>query len=474
MKILILGAGTVGETVAYNLAHYSDYEITVIDKNEAALQKLATRLDIQTVLGSVTSPSVLKEAGAEDTELLISATGVDDTNLVACRMAKEIFNIPNLIARVRQSETVEYTFLQTKEGHAITNSPLNLFDVTESICPEQIVTEQLLQLLLTPGALQVVNFGEKLQDSSLRVQMIVTRVEKNSPLVGHALGELKTILLEPVEVKVCAIYRNEALIIPTEKTRIISGDEIYFICLQEAVRILMGLFRPQEMGNKKIMIVGGGNIGYRLAKASETRFSTKIIEKNTHRAEFLAEKLDEALVLQGSANDEDLLQKEHISEVDMFFSLTNNNEDNIMSSLLAKKMGAKRVAAIINRSIYVGILVGNTIDIVISPHLATIGSILSHIRKGDVVAVHPMRRGEAEALEVIVHGDEKTSKITGRKSEEISWPYGIDLVAIISEGQLITSTQHEIREGDHLIFFAFRKHAIRDLEKLLQVKWQFF
>ncbi|MBN3859842.1 Trk system potassium transporter TrkA [Neisseriaceae bacterium PsAf] len=469
MKILILGGGTVGETVAYNLANYSNYEITVIDKNEATLQKLSQSLDIQTILGSVSSPTVLKNAGAQDTELLIAVTGEDDTNLVASKMAKEIFNIPNIIARIRKSEIVEYGFKSVLNDDESEMTPLDLFNVNESICPEQIVTDQLFQLLLIPGALQVINFAEDLE-----VQMIVTKVENSCLLVGKQFSEFVDIIPEEINFKICAIYRNEALVIPTPKTKIISGDEVYFITLKEHVKDLMDIFRPDETGNKKVMIAGGGNIGYRLAQTTEPYFQTKIIEKNHSRAEFLAENLDSSLVFRGSATDEDILIDEHVEEIDMFFALTNDAEDNIMSSLIAKKLGAKRVATIINRSIYVDILVGHTIDIVISPHLTTIGSILSHIRRGDVVTVHPMRRGEAEILEVIIHGDKKTSKIIGRKPSQISWPYGIDVAAIISNGKFITDHKHDLKEGDHIIFFVFRRQAVPELEKLLQVKWKFF
>ncbi|QRN41650.1 MAG: Trk system potassium transporter TrkA [Neisseriaceae bacterium] len=473
MKILILGGGTVGETVAYNLANYSNYEITVIDKNEASLQKLSQSLDIQTILGSVSSPTVLKNAGAQDTELLIAVTGEDDTNLVSSKMAKEIFNIPNIIARIRQSEIVEYHFKSVLNGNETQMTPLDLFGVNESICPEQIVTDQLFQLLLIPGALQVINFAEGLGEN-LEVQMIVTKVENSCPLVGKQFSDFVDIISQEINFKICAIYRNEALIIPTPKTKIISGDEVYFITLKEYVKDLMKIFRPDETENKKVMIAGGGNIGYRLAQTTEPYFQTKIIEKNESRAEFLAENLDTSLVFRGSVTDENILIDENVKEIDMFFALTNDDEDNIMSSLIAKKLGAKRVATIINRSIYVDILVGHTIDIVISPHLTTIGSILSHIRRGDVVTVHPMRRGEAEILEVIIHGDKKNSKIIGRKPSQISWPYGIDVAAIISNGEFITDHKHDLKESDHIIFFVFRRQAVPELEKLLQVKWKFF
>lgn len=473
MKIIILGGGQVGKTVAYNLARYSSYDITVIDKDENALLILGKQLDIQTIVGNAFSPSVLKNAGIEDTELLIAVTGEDDSNLVACNIAKKLFNVPNIIARIRQSEIIEYSNAIQQEKLQDSNlAPLDLFGINDSICPEQIVTDQLFQLLLTPGALQVINFEE--QENQLDVQMIITRVQATSELVGKQFSDFSEIFPEEINFKISAIYRNEALIIPTGKTKIIAGDEIYFITLKEYVSQIMKYFRPQESANKKIMIVGGGNIGYRLAKIAEPYLQIKIIEKNQSRSEFLSENLNASLVFYGSATDENILLDEHIEEIDMFFALTNDDEDNIMSSLMAKKLGAKRVASIINRAIYVDMLVGNMIDIVISPHLSTIGSILSHLRRGDVVAVHPIRRGEAEMLEVIVHGDKKTSKIIGRKPDQITWPHGIDVAAIISEGKFLTNTKDEFKEGDHIFFFVHRRQAVPELEKMLQVKWKFF
>lgn len=483
MKILILGAGTVGGTVAYNLANYSNYEITVIDQDEMALQKLNTKLDIQTLLGNATSPSVLAAAGAQDTELLIAATATDDTNLVACRLAKEIFNIPKIIARVRQSEIMEYDFTIAENEAEVKSVPVSLFNANQSICPEQIVTEQLTQLLDVPGALQVIDFGAQKQneknaktveDDTSKIQLIVTRVQNTSPFIGHTLAEFDAITPKESKAKICMIYRNETLIIPNDKNKLISGDEVYFLCEKKWVSELMNSFRPNEIQNKRIMIAGGGNIGMRLAQALTSRYQVKVIEKNPLRTQHLAEVLNEPLVLEGTATDEELLHSERVDEVDMFFALTNDNEDNIMSSLLAKRLGAKRVAAIINNSIYISILVGNAIDIMISPHLATIGSLLAHIRKGDVVAVHPLRRGEAEALEVIIHGDENSSKLAGRQIQSINWPHGIHLAGVISDGQLITHNQHVLKENDHLICVVFRKKAVRELEKLLQVTWQFF
>ena len=477
MKIIILSAGTVGATVADTLARHTDNEITVIDRNESAIRNLEQRLDIQTVIGNPGSPEVLRHAGAQDAELLIAVAPNDDTNLVASRLARKIFNIPKVIAHVRQRDMIEQFSDSTTDDKTTFISPVTLFGVTDYICPEQIVTDELFRLLRLPGALQVVNFGKTVEHETLHVQLIVTKVEKDSKVVGHSLEEVRSQLMAEhpdLLYNICAIHRNETLLQATHKSRLIAGDEVYFICLCQDTPTLMHLFRPNETPIKKIMIAGGGNIGYRLAQMTEDKFQTKILEKDHLRAGFLADKLNTALVLHGSATDEDLLKQEHVEDVDLFFALTNDDEDNIMSSLISKKLGTTRVATLINRSIYLGILVGNTIDITVSPHLSTIGSILSHLRRGDVVAAHPMRRGESEMIEIIIHGDKKSSKIIGRKANQIAWPHGIVLAGIMRKNELILNEAAEIHQEDHLIFFVFKKKATPALENLVQVKWKFF
>lgn len=477
MKIIILSAGTVGATVADTLARYTDNEVTVIDRNGSAIQSLEQRLDIQTAIGNPGSPEVLRNAGAQDAELLIAVAPNDDTNLVASLLARKIFNIPKVIAHVRQRDMIEEFSNSDNNDPTASVPPIALFGVTDYICPEQIITDELFRLLGLPGALQVINFGKTVTNETPPVQLIVTKVEKESKVVGYSLEEVRSQLIgEYPELlyNICAIHRNETLLQATNKSRLIAGDEVYFICLREDAPALMRLLRPNETPIKKIMIAGGGNIGYRLAQMTENRFHTKILEKDHFRAGFLADKLNTALVLHGSATDEELLKQEHVEDVDLFFALTNDDEDNIMSSLISKKLGATRVATLINRSIYLDILVGNTIDITVSPHLSTIGSILSHLRRGDVVAAHPMRRGESEMIEIIVHGDKKNSKIIGRKANQIAWPHGIVLAGIMRQNKLILDAAAEIHQEDHLIFFVFRKNATPALENLVQVKWKFF
>ena len=469
MKILILGSGQVGSTIAQNLAATPSNDVTVIDIDEKALQKINGRLDVQTVVGNGASPLTLERAGAADADLLLALTRNDETNIVACKVAADLFNIPGRIARVRSSEYIEYSNPKIEEDE---NGSLSIFGITETISPEQLVTEQLAGLLNYTSALQVLNFADD------KVRMVIVQARQGGLLVNREIADITQHLPENADCQICAIYRNNRLIVPMPQTVIIEGDEILFAAATDSVNTIMRELRPKEARTRRIMIAGGGNIGYRLAKQLESKYDIKIIEYNPRRAEWIAENLDNTLVLQGSATDETLLDDEYIDEIDVFCALTNDDENNIMSSLLAKNLGAKRVVTIVNRSSYVNLLEGNKIDIVVSPHLITIGSILAHIRRGDIVAVHPLRRGTAEAIEAVVHGDTSTSAIVGRRITDIKWPSGCHIAAIVraETGEVIMGHHTEtcIQDGDHIIFFVSRRRVLKELEKLIQVKMGFF
>lgn len=465
MKIIILGSGQVGSTIAQNLAAMPNNDVTIIDNDEHALHNISSRLDVQTIIGNGASPSVLKQAGADDCDMLLALTRHDETNLAASKIAADIFNIPYRIARVRQSDYLEFQAENSEEAGA-----LQFFGVTDSFNPEQLVTERLAALLSYTSALQVLRFADD------KARMVILQAHNGGFLVNKPLGEIVNDLPKNADCQICAIYRNNRLIIPNAQTVIIEGDEVCFLADSRYIKTIMRELRPFEQRTRRIMIAGGGNIGYRLAKQVESLYDIKIVELNKKRAEWLAEKLDNALVLHGSASDEELLNSEYIDEVDVFLALTNDDENNIMASLLAKNLGVRRVITIINRSRYVDLLEGNQIDIVVSPHLITIGSILTHIRLGDVVAVHPLRRGHAEAVEIIVHGTPETSALVGRKISEVKWPQGCHIAGLVRGDEVLMGHREDavLQEGDHLIFFVSRRRVISELEKLIQVKVGFF
>ena len=309
-----------------------------------------------------------------------------------------------------------------------------------------------------------------------KVRLVVAQAKAGDGIIGKTIETLVALLPENTDCQICSIYRGNRLIVPQSDTVIQEGDEIGFAVEAQSMATVMYVLFHYKQSNHRLIIAGGGNIGYRLAKRLEGKFNIKIIESNAARAEWLAEKLDNTLVLHGSATDEDLLKTEYIDEIDVFCAITNDDENNIMSSLLAKNLGAKRAISIINRSRYVDLLTGNQIDIVVSPHQITIGSVLSHVRRGDIAAVYPLRRGTAEAIEAVVHGDRHTSSLVGRRVDEVKWPAGCHIAAIVRGDEVIMGRDHSqiLQDGDHIVFFVSRRRVLRELEKLIQVKMGFF
>ncbi|MDX9687871.1 Trk system potassium transporter TrkA [Halopseudomonas formosensis] len=452
MKIIILGAGQVGGSLAAELASEAN-DITVVDVDATRLRVLGDRLDIRTIQGRGSLPTVLRQAGADDADMLIAVTSSDETNMVACQVAYSMFRTPTKIARIRESAYL------TRDG-LLGNDHLPV-DVV--ISPEQAVTNYIKRLIQHPGALQVLDFAEG------KVQLVAVRAYHGGPLVGQELRYLRQ-HMPSVDTRVAAIFRRDRPITPKGDTIIEADDEVFFIAASEDIRAVMSELRRVERSNKTVMIAGGGNIGERLAEAIETRYRVKIIENNRARADFLAQHLDRAIVLYGSASDRELLIDENIEEVDIFCAVTNDDEANIMSSLLARRLGARRVMALINNPAYVDLVQGGQIEIAISPSHATLGTLLTHIRRGDIVNVYSLRRGAAEAIEIVAHGDARSSKVVGRAIRDIKLPPGTTIGAVV-RGQkvLIASDSLVIESDDHVILFVIDKKHIRDVERLFQI-----
>lgn len=457
MKIIILGAGQVGGTLAEHLASEAN-DITVVDTDGERLRALGDRLDIRTIQGRGSFPTVLRQAGADDADMLVAVTSSDETNMVACQVAYTLFSTPTKIARVRESAYL------TRAG---------LFDndaipVDVLISPEQVVTNYIRRLIEFPGALQVIDFGEG------KAQLVAVKAYYGGPLVGQQLRQLKA-HMPNVDTRVAAIFRRDHPILPQGDTVIEADDEVFFIAAREHIRAVMNEMRRQEERYKRIVIAGGGHIGERLAEAIESRYQVKIIEMNPARCRYLSDNLDSTVILQGSASDRDLLIEENIDNADVFLALTNDDEANIMSSLLAKRLGVRKVMTIINNPAYVDLVQGGEIDIAVSPQLATIGTLLAHVRRGDIVSVHSLRRGAAEAIEAVAHGDAKSSKVIGKAIREITLPPGTTIGAIIRDQEvLIAHDATVIESGDHVILFLVDKKYIRDVERLFQVGLSFF
>lgn len=467
MNIIILGAGRVGESVAESLVTERN-DITVIDTDPQRLASLQERLDLRGVAGNGIQPSVLREAGAEDADMLIACAPMDETNLVVCKVAHDVFGIPTTIARVRSEEFLDGSPLMGKSG----------FAVDQVICPEESLTRYIRKLIAYPEALQVLEFAGGL------VSLIAVRVVSGGPMVRHVISELPQ-LVPDVEMRFVAIYRTDEHGIDQQMvcdgtTRIEAGDEVFVLAATRDIRRVLDALRKRDLPVRRVMIAGGGRVGLRLARQLKGDCRVKIIELDPKRCDYLTTQLPgDVLVLQGDSTDEDLLGDEDVAECDLFLSLTSDDEDNIMACLLAKRMGARRVLALINRRAYADLVQGTQIDIAVSPAQTVIGELLTFVRRGDVEAVYSLRRGAAEALEAVARGDRKTSKVVGRRIEQLALPAGVQIGALVrgsgADAQVIVP-HHDtvIHTDDHVIVFLPRKRLVRDVEKLFQVSATFF
>ncbi len=453
MKIVILGAGRVGTSVANILANEAN-DITLVDRDADLLRELQDRLDINTVVGYASYPEILERAGAADADMIIAVTDSDETNMTTCQVAYTLFHTPTKIARVRAIEYLNRPHLFAPDALPI--------DVL--ISPEQLVTDHVQRLLEHPGALQVLDFAGG------RVRMVGLRAYYGGPLVGHELRTLRE-HMPGIDARVAAIYRHGRAIIPEGHTVIEADDEVFFVAAKNHIRDVMSELRRLDKPFKRMIFAGGGNIGKRLAQALEHRLQVKIIEKSPARAQAIAEELRKTIVLVGDAADQDLLLEENIENTDVFCALTNDDEANILSAMLAKRLGARKVMSIINRPAYADLVEGGgIIDIAISPQQATIGTLLTHVRRGDVVMVHALRRGAAEAIEAVAHGDSSSSKVVGRTVEEIKLPPGTTIGAIVRGEQVIMGHHDTVIEPeDHVILFLVDKKRIVEVEQLFQV-----
>lgn len=453
MKIVILGAGQVGSTLAENLAG-EHHDVTLVDMNENVLKDIQDRLDVRTVVGSASYPEVLRQAGTDSADMLIAVTDNDEVNMIACQVAYSLFNTPSKIARVRSPH-----YFIRKELFGQDSLPIDVF-----ISPETLVTNYIKELIDHPGALQVLDFSDH------RVKLVAVKPHYGGPIVGKSLKKLKD-YIHGVEMRVAAIFRDGRSIPLNGSTVIEVGDEFFFITASENIRAVMAALGRTYRPYKHIMIGGGGNVGSSLAAQLENDYQVKIIDHNRANCERLTKRLHNTTILCGDVADKELLFNENIEQADLYCAVTSDDEANIMAALQAKRMGAREVMALIMRPAYVDLIEGGEINIAISPQQATISSILAHVRGGDVVSVHSLRRGAAEAIEAIANGDEKTSKVVGRTLEELEMPRSTTIGAIVRAGDVIIP-HHDTRieSGDHVILFVSEKSHLREVEKMFSVK----
>ena len=451
MKVLILGAGRVGASLARALIS-NGYDIAIIDQDKSSLSELEERLDIMTVHGHASDPKIIKKSGADKNTIVIAVTSNDEVNIIACQIAKKQFKVSKTICRLNNSS-------YSKDLNVFGE---NIIDIV--ISPENEVMSHLKELIIHPGAQQIENFADG------KVNPVCVKAKKKGKLVGRELKGIKDDMPE-TNAFVASIYRKGKPFVPDGDTVIRESDEVYFISSSDNIDQIVNEFREDEKEYSRIMIIGGGKIGFSLAKDLENTYKTKLIDSDKSRCAELAKKLDKTIVLNGSATDEELLKSENIANVDVFCALTDDDETNLMSSLLAKKMGAKKTMIILNNPSYLGLVPG-FIDIYLAPYRLTVSSVLQDLRESDVTqdVLLKMDTG-AEAIEGVVHANEFTSSLFGKPLKDIPLPEGVSIGAVIRHGELLMpNSKVELCINDNLIVFLADKEMMSEVEILFKSK----
>jgi trk system potassium uptake protein len=460
VKIIILGAGQVGRTAAYHLARAEDNDVTVVDADDEVLRDLQDRLDIRTVRGNAASPRTLEQAGAAGADMLVALTNSDEVNMVACQVAWTLFRTPTRIARIRSPDFTRraelFVSAQDSAAPAGTGFAVDMF-----VSPEQLVTSYIHRLIRYPGALQVVDFAGG------RVRLVGLRAVQGGLLVGQPLRNIRNHLPD-VESRVIAIYRAGRSLVPDGDTVISPGDEVFFLAATKDIRVVMNEMRKREDPVRRVVIAGGGNIGLRLAQALEEENQVKVIERDPARAARISEQVSSAIVLNGDAADEELLVEENIDGVDAFVALTNSEEANILSAMLAKRLGCPKVMALISKPAYAELMETGAIDVAISPQTITIGSLLAYVRRGEVEQVHSLRHGAAEAMEAVAPS-RAGGPVVGRRVDEILLPEGATIGAIV-RGDDVIMAHHDtvVQANDHVILFLTDRRHVAAVGRLFQ------
>ncbi|MGZ5052151.1 MAG: Trk system potassium transporter TrkA [Methylobacter sp.] len=451
MKILILGAGVTGSSVAGALAS-EENDIVVVDFRTELLDALKERYDIATVAGNAAHPKVLEQAGAQTADIIIAVTDSDETNMLACVIINALYSRPKTIARVR---AVDY--LNNPQLFGPNGIPVDIV-----ISPEQIVMEAIRNLIEFPGVQHVSGFADGL------VRLFSVKVVADGSLTGKKIRMLKDRLVGG-KIRVVAIFRQGIPMAISGESVIETGDEVFFVAPREEVRGVLEELNKLEAPLKKIIIAGGGHVGKRLALALEKDHHVKIIEKDTRRAHKIANDLNNTVVLLADCADETLLLDESIDSTDLFCAITENDGVNIVSASLAKSLGARKAICLLNHVSYSKLLPGTGIDVAVLPNQETLGSILKHVRRGDVAQVSSLCGGTAEAIEAIAHQSGDLNSVVGRRVDEISFPAGIVMGALIRNKQVIAIHSDTVFEdGDHVVMFVMDKKLVVNIENKFQ------
>jgi len=448
MKILILGAGKVGSSLASTLSRQG-YEVSIVDLNKEKLLKLQEDFDLATEIGHASHPITLEKAGANEDTILLAVTNSDEVNIVSCQIAKYKFNVKKTICRLSDS-----SYLESLKAFGEKNIDI-------AIGPENEVTDHLVDLIKHPGAEQIETFANGL------IKVVSVKARKDGMLVNRELKSIKSDIPD-TDTYVPAIYRKGKSLIPDGKTIIKENDEIYFLAAENDIDGVVHEMRLQDTSSSRIMIVGGGKIGFTLAQKLESDYKIKIIEPNQERCEALSRQLNRTIVLKGAGSDEELLKNENIENIDIFCALTNDDETNIMSAFLAKKLGAKKTIIIVNNYTYINILPKNFVDIALSPQRLTVSMVLQHLAKGDVPqdVIFKMQSG-AEAIEGIIHKNKFTEGFFDKPISELPLPESCVIASVIrGEEIFMHSKDLLLKPYDRIIVFILGKTDKEKIENL--------
>ncbi len=456
--MIICGAGQVGHNIARYLATAGN-EVTIIDQSVELTQRLGDSLDIQTIVGHASLPGVLEQAGAEDADMLIAVTYADEVNMVACQVAHTLFNVPTKIARIRQQAYLEGRWQDLFVGN---HMPIDVV-----ISPEREVAHAIALRLEVPGALNVVAFADD------RVRLVVVRASEECPVLATPLRQL-TYLFPDLHMVVVGIGRGDRFFIPDADDQILAEDEVHFVVETAHIARALPAFGHEEGRSERVVIAGGGNIGLFLAQELELRYphlGLKVIEAEERRAEMAADRLVRGVVLRGDARDRELLEEANIASCEAVVTVTNDDEVNIMAALLAKRLGCGRALALVNNSTYNVITRSIGIDVAINPRDTTVSSILQHVRRGRIKAVHTIRDGEAEIFEAEAL---ETSPLVGRPLKELRAAGGMIVGAVIRDGAMITPRPETVIKAHDRVVIVARSDMVKKVEQLFAVRLDYF
>lgn len=458
MRVIICGAGQVGYGIAERLAAEAN-DVCVIDTSSALIQRIRDTLDVRGVVGHGSHPDVLATAGADQADMIIAVTLYDEVNMTACQVAHSLFDVPTKIARIRAQ-----SYLAAHYNNLFSRDHLPI-DVV--ISPEREVGDVVLRRIATPGATDIVQFAEG------KVTMMAIECREDCPVINTPLSQLSD-LFPDLSATVVGVYRNENLFVPHSADQLMAKDLVYVIANKNQVRRTLSLFGHEEDEARRIIMAGGGNIGLYVAskmEAAETRTKVKIIEAGHDRAVKVADQLRRTIVLHGSALDQQVLLEADVEDSDLMVSLTNDDQANILSSVMAKRLGCRSTLTLINDPAYQSFTHTLGIDAHINPRAVTISRVLQHVRRGRIRQVHSVQKGNAEVIEAEAL---ETSPLVGKPLNQLSLPEDIRIGAVYRDGQVIKPDGSTIiKAKDRVVIFA-ESSAVRSVEQMFRVSLEFF